>query len=141
MRANKIAQVVDISSSPPVVTDVANLSYDRIWGNATLLPDGEIIVTGGSGVSNELINVAYHAEIFNPSSGTWTLGASASIPRLYHSATLLLPDGSVLTGGGGSPGPSKRTQCGNLLPRLSLLERRLRKPRSAPDKSFPPRAR
>jgi Domain of unknown function (DUF1929) len=105
VRSNKVAQVVDISSSPPVVTDVANLSYDRIWGNATLLPDGEIIVTGGSGVSNELINVAYPAEIFNPAAGTWTLGASASIPRLYHSATLLLPDGSVLTGGGGSPGP------------------------------------
>ncbi len=105
VRYNKIAQVVDISSSPPVVTDVANLSYDRIWGNATLLPDGEITVTGGSGVSNELINVAYPAEIFNPAAGTWMLGASASIPRLYHSATLLLPDGSVLTGGGGSPGP------------------------------------
>jgi len=26
-------------------------------------------------------------------------------PRLYHSAALLLPEGSVLTGGGGAPGP------------------------------------
>jgi len=31
--------------------------------------------------------------------------ASASIPRLYHSAAILLPDGSVLTGGGGQVGP------------------------------------
>jgi hypothetical protein len=105
VRANNIAQVVDISSFPPVVTAVPNLNYDRIWGNATLLPDGNILVTGGSGVENQLTNVAYQAEIFNPSSGTWTLGASASIPRLYHSSTLLLRDGSVLTGGGGAPGP------------------------------------
>jgi hypothetical protein len=105
VRADKRAQVVDISSFPPVVTDVANLNYDRIWGNATVLPDGKILVTGGSGVINELTNVAYQSEIFDPAIGTWTLGASASIPRLYHSATLLLPDGSVLTGGGGAAGP------------------------------------
>ncbi|MGC2222390.1 MAG: galactose oxidase-like domain-containing protein [Methylocella sp.] len=105
VRANHRAQVVDISVSPPVVKDVANLSYDRIWGNATLLPDGEILVTGGSAVDNELTNVAYQAEIFNPVFGSWTLGASAAIPRLYHSGALLLPDGSVLTGGGGAPGP------------------------------------
>jgi hypothetical protein len=108
VRAGQRAQVVDLSRSPPVVTDVPNLNYDRIWGNTTLLPDGEILVTGGSGVENQLTNVAYQAEIFNPysgPSGTWRLVASASIPRLYHSSTLLLPDGSVLTGGGGAPGP------------------------------------
>ena len=112
MRANKRAQIVDISSSPPIVTDIANLSYDRIWGNATLLPDGEVVVTGGSEVDNQLTNVAYPAEILNPVSipPTWTLGvcpaACAKVPRLYHSSALLLPDGSVLTGGGGAPGPT-----------------------------------
>ena len=107
VRAGQRAQVVALTS-PPVVTDVPNLNYDRIWGNATLLPDGEILVTGGSGVQNELTNVAYQAEIFNPyagPSGAWRLVASAAIPRLYHSSALLLPDGSVLTGGGGAPGP------------------------------------
>jgi hypothetical protein len=107
VRANRIAQVVDISSFPPVVTNVSNLNYDRVWGNATLLPDGEVLATGGSASDNVLANVAYQAEIFNPISGTWTLvGQSAAIPRLYHSATLLFPDGSVLTGGGGAPAPT-----------------------------------
>jgi Domain of unknown function (DUF1929) len=108
VRAGRRAQVVNLSTSPPGVTDVPNLNYDRIWGSATLLPDGEILVTGGSGVANELTNVAYQAEIFNPyagPSGTWRLVASAAIPRLYHSSALLLPDGTVLTGGGGAPGP------------------------------------
>ena len=62
VRAGQRAQVVDLSRSPPVVTDVPNLNYDRIWGNATLLPDGEVLVTGGSGVVNELTNVAYQAD-------------------------------------------------------------------------------
>jgi hypothetical protein len=86
-----------------------NLSYDRNWGNATLLPDGEVLFTGGSAVDNQLTNVAYKAEIIIRFR---ELGRSAHAPprvpkspRLYHSAALLLPDGSVLTGGGGAPGP------------------------------------
>jgi galactose oxidase-like protein len=106
VRANHRVQVVDISRSPPVVTQIKPLNNsNRIWGNATLLPDGEVLVSGGAGGNNTLTNVAYQAEVFDPRSGTWTLGASASKPRLYHSSTLLLPDGSVLTGGGGAPGP------------------------------------
>ena len=83
VRAGHRAQVIALAS-PPVVTDVPNLNYDRIWGNATLLPDGEILVTGGSGVVDGLTNVAYQAEIFNPYfRHFWNLetsGASAAIP-------------------------------------------------------------
>ena len=107
VRAQQKAHVVDFSASPPAVTNVANLSYSRLWGNATLLADGKVLVSGGSGEFNALTNVAYQVEIYNPDPppGTWTLGASAAKARLYHSAALLLPDGSVLTGGGGAPGP------------------------------------
>jgi hypothetical protein len=63
------------------------------------------LVTGGSQVSNELTGVAYQAEIWDPATGHWTAGASATKPRLYHSNSLLLPDASVLTCGGGAPGP------------------------------------
>ena len=49
--------------------------------------------------------MAYAAAIWDPVTGQWTLGASAVKPRLYHSTALLLPDGSVLTAGGGAPGP------------------------------------
>ena len=37
--------------------------------------------------------------------GQWTNDASAAIGRFYHSTTTLLPDGTVLSAGGGSPGP------------------------------------
>lgn len=37
--------------------------------------------------------------------GQWRVAATAEKSRLYHSAALLLPDATVLVGGGGRPGP------------------------------------
>ena len=42
--------------------------------------------------------------MWDPATGHWTLMARAASNRLYHSIALLLPDGRVLTGGGGHPG-------------------------------------
>ena len=39
--------------------------------------------------------------------------ASAKIKRLYHSTALLLPDGRVLSGGGGKPPPTNGTGSDN----------------------------
>jgi Domain of unknown function (DUF1929) len=103
-RYEMVVQAVDISQNPPVVTNVATLNYDRIYGHATVLPDGEVLFSGGSGVANEFTTVAYQVELYNPSAGTVTFDATAAVPGLYHSTTLLLPDGSVLTAGGGAPG-------------------------------------
>ena len=49
-----------------------------------------------------MVNVNNSAEIWNPATGAWTVGASGNRARLYHSMALLLPDGSVLVGGGGA---------------------------------------
>jgi hypothetical protein len=99
------AQVVDISKTPPVVTRVGNLHYTRSTGQLTLLPDGEVFANGGSANFNDLTTAVYQSELYNRLTGTWTLGATAAIPRLYHNSSLLLKDGSVLTAGGGAPGP------------------------------------
>jgi Domain of unknown function (DUF1929)/CARDB len=99
------AQVVDISKNPPVVTRVGNLHYTRSTGQLTLLPDGEVFANGGSANFNDLTTAVYQSELYNRLTGTWTLGATAAIPRLYHNSSLLLTDGSVLTAGGGAPGP------------------------------------
>jgi galactose oxidase-like protein/glyoxal oxidase-like protein len=99
--------VIDVNGQQPVITPTTNIDQLRFWSNATVLADGEVLVTGGSAVANQLTGVAYAATIWNPATGQWTLGASAVKPRLYHSIALLLPDGSVLTGAGGAPGPVK----------------------------------
>lgn len=97
--------VVDLNGRTPVVTTLPGPGVDRDWGSATVLPDGKVLVTGGSGRPNELVGAAFRAHIWDPKTGLWTAGASAQKPRLYHSTALLLPDATVLTAGGGSPGP------------------------------------
>jgi hypothetical protein len=62
-------------------------------------------VNGGSSTGNDLVGAFYDSETWNPATGAWTPGASAQKARLYHSISMLMPDGSVLTGGGGAPGP------------------------------------
>jgi hypothetical protein len=78
--------------------------------NATVLPDGQVLATGGTsgGGTNILTNIdpglaVHEAEIWNPGTGQWTTLASnsTSIMRLYHSVSLLLPDGTVLHGASG----------------------------------------
>src|SRR5262249_37088853 len=39
------------------------------------------------------------AELYAPRRDCWTWGARSTVPRLYHSIGLLLPDGRVLTAG------------------------------------------
>ncbi len=97
--------VVDVTSGSPVFTPTQSTSSVRKLNNSTLLPDGQVVVTGGSPVWNELPGANRNAEIWNPVTGQWTLGAAEDRARLYHSTAILLPDGTVITGGGGAPTP------------------------------------
>ncbi|MBI5716280.1 MAG: putative Ig domain-containing protein [Burkholderiales bacterium] len=99
------AIVIDINSGAPVVSNTAAMAMQRRLGTATLLPDGKVLATGGSSVWNEMTNVVYDAEIWNPATGLWTRGATMQRARLYHSVALLLPDATVLVAAGGAPGP------------------------------------
>ena len=105
--ASTAASVIDIRGSTPSVTAVAPMSRRRHWGNATVLADGRVFVSGGSKVKNANDVVAYQSELYNPATGAWRLGATAARMRLYHSTSLLLPDATVLTAGGGAPGPQR----------------------------------
>jgi Domain of unknown function (DUF1929)/Glyoxal oxidase N-terminus/Kelch motif len=105
VRQNQVVDVVDFTQSVPVVTQTDSIDQERYWATGTVLADGKVLVTGGSTVPNELTGVAYQATIWNPATGHWTGGASAALARLYHSNALLLNDATVMTGGGGAPGP------------------------------------
>jgi hypothetical protein len=104
VRSNQVF-VVDFTGAVPVVTQTADLDQYRYYASGTIMADGKVLVNGGSTVPNELTGVAYQVEIWDPATGLWTAGASAAEPRLYHSNALLLTDATVLTGGGGAPGP------------------------------------
>ena len=99
------AAIVDITSGVPVVTPVAPMNHSRHWANATVLPNGQVLVNGGSGINNELVDVAYPSEIWDPVTRAWTVVATEDRARLYHSSAVLMGDGRVYSGGGGAPGP------------------------------------
>ena len=105
VRRSAQAQVINLNAGVPTATHTGALSQDRIWSSATVMADGNVLVSGGSAAENKAVGVAYHTELWNPTTGSWTIGASASRMRLYHSISLLLPDGRVLIAGGGAPGP------------------------------------
>jgi hypothetical protein len=68
-----------------------------------MLPDGNVLVTGGGRTTGQadLANAVYEAELWSPTSETWTTLSSMHAPRLYHGVALLLPDARVLVTGGG----------------------------------------
>ncbi len=104
--SSKTAYTVDVRTGTPVVTPAASLNFARQFANATVLPNGEVIVMGGntSGLKFNDTGSILTPEIWNPTNGQWRQAADMSVPRNYHSLALLLPDGRVLSGGGGLGG-------------------------------------
>jgi hypothetical protein len=100
----KTAVVVDVNTGTSV-RSTASMSVGRRQHNLTVLADGSVLATGGQSRSVdglvELDYPVFAAERWNPVTGTWTVLSSASRVRQYHSSATLLPDGRVLTGGGG----------------------------------------
>lgn len=104
--ASKQATVVDINGNAPVLTEQAAMATERRFPNAVVLPDGSVAVTGGTRRGNNNgADAVFASELWSPATGTWRTGASAAIFRGYHSFSLLLPNGTVLSTGGGAPGP------------------------------------
>lgn len=107
--ATKDGLLIDINADgAATLTALPDLLHRaRHWADATILPDGRVLINGGSENDRSLAGVvAYRPEIYDPARMTSTLmGAPEAVSRLYHSASTLLRDGTVLSGGGGSPGP------------------------------------
>ncbi|MEK6284841.1 MAG: kelch repeat-containing protein [Acidobacteriota bacterium] len=76
--------------------NTGNLNAARHSHTATLLPNGKVLVAGGSGFDNRILN---SAELYDPATGTWSYTGSLNIPRIVNTATPL-PDGKVLVAGG-----------------------------------------
>ena len=99
------AEVIDLNAGSPAWSSVGNMASARRQMNATILPNGKVFVTGGTtNASNEPAGQVLSSEMWSPSTGNFTTMASAQTPRLYHSTAILLPDGRVISAGGGRPG-------------------------------------
>jgi galactose oxidase len=110
-----ITEIIDLDQAPQDRKwNLAKpLSIKRRQHNATVLPDGTVLVTGGTkgpGFSNiDAGNPVKTPELWTPPTNTsppfndtWTSMADASEDqRCYHSIALLLPDGQVISAGSG----------------------------------------
>jgi hypothetical protein len=101
------AAIIDIVGGTPTYKRASSMPVSLHWPTATLLADGQVVVTGGTRNDGQVEGANYQALIWKIDTGKWTRGAASRSgrARMYHSIALLLPDASVLVGGGGSPGP------------------------------------
>jgi hypothetical protein len=110
-RTTNTAEIIDLNSPLPRWQWTGSMAFPRRQLNATVLPTGEVLVTSGSrgtGFNDNALAV-HAAEIWNPNTGRWTILASNTVNRTYHSTSILLPDGRVLHSGGegGAKGPPR----------------------------------
>ncbi len=101
--ATSRATVIDINGQTVTSRNVAPMANRRSLHSSVVLPNGEVVVTGGQEVPRLFTDerAIMTTEIWNPDSETFRTAAPMSVPRTYHSFSLLLPDGRVVVGGGG----------------------------------------
>ncbi len=99
--ATNTAELIDFTQTKPEWAYTGSMTYARYNHNLVLLPDGTVLAVGGntSGIYN---NPVEQAELYNPSTGKWTVMASQQANRAHHSVAVLLPDGTVLSAGSDS---------------------------------------
>src|SRR4051812_4446462 len=98
------AEVIDLNGGRPRVSGTAPMATGRRQHNLTVLADGSVLATGGNSSGEPQVDLAggvYTAEQWSPATGRWRTLAPMRITRQYHSTALLLPDGRVLSAGGG----------------------------------------
>jgi hypothetical protein len=101
------AELIDLNTVTPRWQYTGSMHYSRRQLNATILPDGQVLVTGGTSSAgfSDRAGAVHAAELWNPDTGEWSKLAENQVSRVYHSTSLLLPDGRVLhAGSGDGPG-------------------------------------
>jgi galactose oxidase len=106
VQATRRAYTINISRGPArpvIVRRTSNMAYARALSNSVVLPNGDVLVVGGQQHPQGYTDTgaALSPELWNPSTGKFTVMAPEAIPRTYHSVAILLPDGRVFSGGGG----------------------------------------
>ena len=96
--ATNTAEILDLSQPTPVWAYTGSMTYPRYNLGLTLLADGTVLAVGGNQVGKYASSVKA-AELYDPATGVWTVMASQVARRGYHSTSILLPDGRVLSAG------------------------------------------
>jgi len=100
--ATNTAEIIDLNAASPSWQNTSPMAIARRQHNLTILPDGKVLASGGSGGFgfDNANSPVYASEMWDPATGNWTKMDSVTVYRGYHSIALLLPDGRVLSAGG-----------------------------------------
>jgi Domain of unknown function (DUF1929) len=108
MGTTRVAITSDLTAASPAYSLGPPLTRARMHHSAVILPDRTVLVCNGSGMMEDPSTSMLPAEIYNPATNTWTVAEAPTVPRVYHSNAVLLPDGRVATmGGNPTPGTNE----------------------------------
>lgn len=101
--ASSSAYLIDTTGATAAVKKLAPMAYPRVYANSVVLPNGQVVVLGGQTIVQEFSdsNAVLAPEIWDPQTETFTALPAMATARNYHSIAMLLPDGRVLSAGGG----------------------------------------
>ncbi|KAJ5562790.1 hypothetical protein N7461_001551 [Penicillium sp. DV-2018c] len=79
------------------------MNYPRVYHTSVVLPDGKVFIAGGQawGKPFNENTAQFVPELYDPQTDTFETLNSHNFVRVYHSISVLLPDATVLNGGGG----------------------------------------
>ncbi|WP_225321064.1 radical copper oxidase GlxA [Streptomyces luteolifulvus] len=102
-KSSKKTRIIDLTADSPHFRDGPRLAEGTRYPELSILPDDTVLITGGSqdyrGPSAENI---LQARIYDAKTGEMRRVADPEVGRNYHSGSILLPDGRVITFGGDS---------------------------------------
>src|SRR6266699_89132 len=78
LKSNANAYALDMTAANPHVTQIASMQFPRTFLNMTVLPDDNVLVTGGDS-THDISNAAgatLAAEMWSPPTQQWTTLAS-----------------------------------------------------------------
>jgi hypothetical protein len=110
--ATNTTEIIDLSA-PTAWQYGPPMTQARVQMSATILPSGKVLTMGGSSQDENAAFASLRAELYDPAANLFTPAGSNVYPRLYHSASVLLPDATVLLLGG-------NPQRGNYEPHLEI---------------------
>lgn len=118
VQSNSNSYVIDLNGGVNV-RKLAPMAYRRAFHNSVVLPNGQVVIIGGQtyavGFNDD--NAVLAPELWDPEAETFTTLPAMAVPRNYHSVALLLPDGRVMSAGGGLCGAG----CAANHPDLQIL--------------------
>src|SRR5262249_32742073 len=98
--ATSTTETIDLSASPLQWQYGPSMTQPRIEMNATILPNGKVLAVGGALNDEDAATASPNAQLYHPTTNGFSPAGVTAYPRLYHSGSLLLPDGTVMLAGG-----------------------------------------